>query len=99
MGFQGRYAVGGGGGVQPFYDAVAAVAARSLPKVRGLSPRGEPPDVGGTLLRRESPFVRAALAFLAVAVVAFVVLRAVLSFEASAAVRSMRAATGASAEH
>jgi type VI secretion system protein ImpK len=102
MGFQGRYAISGGAGaagVQAFYDAVAAVAAQSLPKVRGLSPRGEPPDVGRTLLRRESPFVRAAIAFLVIAVIAFVALRAVLSFDTGAAVRAMRAATGVSADH
>jgi type VI secretion system protein ImpK len=99
LGFQGRYAVVGGAGLQPVFDAIGAVASQSLPKPRGLSPRGEPPDVGGTLLRREAPFVRAALAFLALALVVFVGLRAVLSFDVAGATRSMRESAGAPAEH
>jgi type VI secretion system protein ImpK len=99
LGFQGRYAVGGGGGLAPVYDAIGAAVGHFLPPSDVLSPHGEPPDLGRGLLRRQAPMLRVAAAVLGVAVLIFFVLRTSLSFQVRGAVMPMREYAGPPAAH
>ena len=82
LGFHGRYAIRGGQGLEPIYDAVANALAPAMPPSEILSPHGAPTD-GGRFLQREAPIVRASLGILAVALLLFVVLRLALSLKTS----------------
>lgn len=94
MGFQGRYAVAGGAGLAPVYEQMGATVGRSLPSAELLSPHGEPADAVKSLLRREAPIVRLALACFLFALVVFGALRVVLSAQVGSAVQPMRDFTG-----
>lgn len=82
LGFQGRYAIRGGQGLEPIFDAVAAALAPVMPPNETLSPHGAPAD-GGRFLQREAPIVRASLALLALALVLFLVVRFALLLKTS----------------
>jgi type VI secretion system protein ImpK len=89
LGFQGRYAVAGGAGLQPVYDAIYAALARSLPASEAISPHGDPPDSAKGFLRAEAPIVRVAIGLFAAALVVFAVLRVTISAQAHGAAQSM----------
>jgi type VI secretion system protein ImpK len=89
LGFQGRYAVGGGAGLAPVYETIGAMVSHSLPPAEVLSPHGEPVDAVRSILRREAPIVRTALAFFLLALLAFVGLRLLLSAQVASAVQPM----------
>jgi type VI secretion system protein ImpK len=82
LGFQGRYGIRGGQGLEPVYDAVAAALAPAMPPNDALSPHGSPTD-GGRFLQREAPIVRASLGLLAVAVLLFLAMRLALVVKTS----------------
>jgi type VI secretion system protein ImpK len=90
LGFQGHYAVSGGAGLAPVYDQIASAVGQYLPPSDALSPHGEPPDVGGNLLRRDAPLVRVSLALCISAAMIFLLLRAALSFQLGSVTQSMR---------
>jgi type VI secretion system protein ImpK len=94
MGFQGRYAVAGGAGLAQVYEQMGAAVGHALPPAEVLSPHGEPADAVKSLLRREAPIVRLALACFLAALVVFGVLRVVLSAQVGSAVAPMRDFTG-----
>jgi type VI secretion system protein ImpK len=91
LGFQGRYAVGGGAGLAQVFETIGAILAPSLPPAEVLSPHGEPSDAVRSILRREAPIVRAALVFFVLALLIFVGLRLTLSSQTSGLVQSMHA--------
>ena len=90
LGFQGRYAVSGGAGLAPVYELIGATVGNSLPPADVLSPHGEPTDAVRSLLQREAPIVRLALACFLLALVVFGGLRLVLSAQVAGAVEPMR---------
>jgi type VI secretion system protein ImpK len=90
LGFQGRYAVGGGAGLGAVYETIGAAVSRSLPPAEVISPHGEPADAVRSLLRREKPIVRVALGFFLLALLAFVGLRLTLSSQMASTVQPMR---------
>ena len=89
LGFQGRYAVAGGAGLAQVYELIGVTVSHSLPSADVLSPHGEPSDAVRSLLRREAPIVRLAIACFVLALVAFVGLRLVLSSQVASAVQPM----------
>jgi type VI secretion system protein ImpK len=90
LGFQGRYAIGGGAGLTPVYESIGNAVGYFLPQTEILSPHGEPADGSRNLLKQEAPIIRIALGFFGIALVAFVILRIVLSSQVSSAVQPMR---------
>jgi type VI secretion system protein ImpK len=89
LGFQGRYAVSGGAGLSQVYELVGATVASSLPPAEVLSPHGEPTDAVRSLLQREAPIVRVALACFMLALAVFGGLHLVLSSQVENAVQPM----------
>ena len=59
-----------------------------------LSPHGEPPDRAGGLLRSEAPVIRIGLAFAAISLALFLLLRVTLSFQLSHVTDRMHAYSG-----
>jgi type VI secretion system protein ImpK len=99
LGFQGRYAMGGGAGLAPMYDAIGATVGYFLPPTEQLSPHGEPSDAARGLLQREAPIVRVALGMLGMALLVFIVLRLVTSSMVSSAVQPMRDYASSTVKH
>jgi type VI secretion system protein ImpK len=89
IGFQGRYAMGGGMGLAQVYDAIGAIVGYHLPPAEVLSPHGEPADAVKSLFQREAPIVRVALACFLLALVVFGALRLTLSSQVGGAERAM----------
>jgi type VI secretion system protein ImpK len=89
LGFQGRYAVSGGAGLAQVYEMIGATVSQSLPSAEVLSPHGEPPDAVRSLLQREAPIVRLAVACFLLSLFVFVGLRVVLSSQVASAVQPM----------
>lgn len=89
LGFQGRYAIGGGAGLSPVYESIGNAVGQYLPQSEMLSPHGEPADGARNLLRQEAPIVRIALGLFAFAILLFGVLRVVLGAQVSSAVQPM----------
>jgi type VI secretion system protein ImpK len=87
LGFRGKYAVQGqaGMGIAPILDQVGAEVLRALPKNDVISPHGEPRDAMRSLVQRERPIVTISVAFLGLALVAFVILKVILLLSASSA--------------
>jgi type VI secretion system protein ImpK len=99
LGFQGRYAMGGGQGLAPVYDAIGTTVGYFLPPTEALSPHGEPSDAVRNLLQREAPLVRVAIGILLMALVIFVILRIIMSSQVSSTVQPMKEYAGAPAKH
>ena len=89
LGFQGRYAVGGGAGLAQVYEAIGTSVGYALPPADVVSPHGEPADAVRGLLQREAPIVRLALGCLLFALLVFGGLRLVLSSQVASAVQPM----------
>jgi type VI secretion system protein ImpK len=86
LGFQGQFAVRGGEGLGPIIDQVSS---RLVGGADVISPHGEPKDALRGLMRREMPLVGLSIAFFALAIVVFIVLKAVLAGSASSAATEM----------
>jgi type VI secretion system protein ImpK len=93
LGFQGRYAMGGGAGLAPVYETIGQAVAQNLTPADVLSPRGEPPDLARNLLQSEAPIVRVAFAMFLGALLVFGGLRLFLSSQVSVATSAMHDAT------
>ncbi|HEY3816641.1 MAG TPA: type IVB secretion system protein IcmH/DotU [Polyangiaceae bacterium] len=78
LGFQGQYAVRGGEGLGPVIDQLGARLGSGLGNTDVISPHGEPREAFRGLMRREMPLVGLSIAFFGLAVVVFIVLKAVL---------------------
>ena len=87
VGFQGRFAFTQGEGLAATYDRVGSrVAEGCAPDV--ISPHGEPREKAA-LLKGEAPLVKIGLGFFGLALVLFVILRAVLGLEVRSAAKPM----------
>jgi type VI secretion system protein ImpK len=89
LGFQGQYAVRGGEGLGPIIDQVGARLGASTGAADTISPHGDPRDALRGLVRRELPLVGLSIAFLLLAVIAFVLLKVVLVSNVSGASQEM----------
>lgn len=83
LGFRGRHGASDGAGLAQAYEAIGAALEPHLEPCDPLSPHGEPTDRGGGLLRAEAPVIRIGLAFAAISLVLFLVLRVTLSIQLS----------------
>jgi type VI secretion system protein ImpK len=92
LGFQGRYAMGGGAGLAPVYETIGHAVAFHMPPADVASPRGEPPDLARNLLQQEAPIVRIALGMFLAALLVFGGLRLWLSSQVSSATNTMHTA-------
>jgi type VI secretion system protein ImpK len=91
LGFRGRYGATDGAGLAQAYEAIGAALEPHLEPCDPLSPHGEPTDRGGGLLRAEAPVIRIGLAFAAIALVLFLLLRVSLSVQLSRTTDRMHA--------
>ena len=89
LGFQGQYAVRGGEGLGPIVDQLGARLGSGLGNTDVISPHGEPREAFRGLMRREMPLVGLSIAFFALAVVVFIVLKLVLAGSVSSAATDM----------
>ncbi len=90
LGFQGQYAVRGGEGLAPVIERVGSRLSRALPRSDQLSPHGELAGGARSAVRREAPVMALSVAVIGLAVVAFVVLRVIVSTNADSAAKSMQ---------
>jgi type VI secretion system protein ImpK len=88
LGFQGQYAVRGGEGLGPIIDQLGARLGSGVSS-DVISPHGEPREALRGLMRREMPLVGLSIAFFALAVVVFIVLKLVLAGSVSSAAQDM----------
>jgi type VI secretion system protein ImpK len=89
LGFQGQYAVRGGEGLGPIVDQVGARLGAASGGAEVFSPHGEPREALRGLMRREMPLVGLSIAFFALAVIVFLVLKLVLAGSVSSASQDM----------
>jgi type VI secretion system protein ImpK len=89
LGFQGQYAVRGGEGLGVIIDQVASRLKAVGGSGEVISPHGEPREALRGLMRRELPLVGLSIAFFALAIVVFVVLKLVLAGSVSSAAQDM----------
>ncbi|MBK7395558.1 MAG: DotU family type IV/VI secretion system protein [Myxococcales bacterium] len=90
LGFQGVYAVrNDGDGLLAMTERGAALLARALPGGENISPHGEPKDSGRGMSRGDAPILALAIGCLALALVAFFVLKLVLGSSTDDAVKTM----------
>jgi type VI secretion system protein ImpK len=89
LGFQGQYAVRGGEGLGPIIDQLAARVGATAGNTDVISPHGEPREPFRGLMRRELPLVGLSIAFFGLAIVVFIVLKAVLAGSVSSAASDM----------
>jgi type VI secretion system protein ImpK len=95
LGFQGIYAVrNDGDGLAAMTERGAALLGRQLPSGDAISPHGEPKDGGRGFSRSDLPIVAMALGCLALALIAFIGLKLVVSSNAGDAVDSMNKTAG-----
>ena len=87
LGFQGKYAVRNGEGLGAIIDKLSARLATGNADV--ISPHGEPKEAFRGLMRREMPLVGLSIAFFALAIVVFIVLKLVLAGSVSSAAADM----------
>jgi type VI secretion system protein ImpK len=93
-GFQGRFAMNDAQALQPTLEQASLMLAPALAAAEPLSPKGvRPANIGR--LGGEAPVVRLSLVFLGVALVAFILLKVMMSVSASSAEKTMRGATPA----
>ncbi len=93
LGFQGMYAVRGDeAGLAAVTERAGAVLTRLLPPSDRIAPHGDPQDSGRNLNRRDAPLITLGLVCLALAVLAFVGLKFMISSAASDAVGTMNKA-------
>jgi type VI secretion system protein ImpK len=90
LGFRGRYGATDGAGLAQAYEGIGAALEPHLEPCEPLSPHGEPPDRGG-LLHADAPVIRIGLAFAAISLVLFLLLRVSLSFQLSRTTGRMHA--------
>jgi type VI secretion system protein ImpK len=89
LGFQGQYAVRGGEGLGPIVDQLGARLSATTGNSDIISPHGEPREAFRGLMRREMPLVGLSIAFFALAVVVFLILKLVLHGSVSSAATDM----------
>ncbi len=89
LGFQGQYAVRGGEGLGPIVDQLGSRLSSSLGNSDVISPHGEPREAFRGLMRREMPLVGLSIAFFALAVIVFIVLKVVLAAQVNGAASDM----------
>jgi type VI secretion system protein ImpK len=94
LGFRGRYGAADGAGLSQAYDSIGAALEPYLEPCDPLSPHGEPPDRARSLLRAEAPVLRIGLAFAAISLALFLLLRVTLSFQLSHVTDRMHAYSG-----
>jgi type VI secretion system protein ImpK len=97
LGFQGQYAVRGGEGLGPIIDQVGARLGAAAGGSDVFSPHGEPREALRGLMQREAPLVGLSIAFFALAVVIFIVLKLVLAGSVSSASKDMTSGSHAAA--
>ncbi|HEY2514097.1 MAG TPA: DotU/TssL family secretion system protein [Polyangiaceae bacterium] len=89
LGFQGRYAMGGGAELTAFYEALGAFCGAVVPPSEVLAPRAERPAAERSFLRRQAPIVTTSLVLFGVAALLFLLLRFTLSVQAARVERPM----------
>jgi type VI secretion system protein ImpK len=89
LGFQGRYAMGGAGQLSTIYETVGTVCGQIVPPSEVVAPNAERPDAGRNFFVRQRPIVRVSIACFGIALLLFLILKAVLSSQASRAERTM----------
>ncbi len=98
LGFQGIYAVrGDSDALAAIQENAGAYVLRTLPSTDTISPHGDPKDARRGLSRRDAPIVALGVASLVLAVLAFFVLRFVVTGDADSAANTMKATPAASA--
>ena len=95
LGFRGKYAVHAAGDADAVEERVSAALGRRLPPSDEISPHGYQRETPRSLAERSTPIVLASFAFLALSVIAFVVLKIITGVNASDGAEQIRHSTPA----
>lgn len=95
LGFRGKYALQAAGDVEAVEERAGTILGRQLPASDEISPHGSQRENARGSLKRGSPIVLVSFAFLALAVIAFIVLKITTSVSASEGADQIRHSTPA----